>query len=135
MRIAGQPRRRRQPHLLTQERSIVLGGTDCVEEDEFHDVVRIVIGLQDTYCGDTGLLPRGRTASEVLQPRVEVGDPVFDVQDGHGPIVAIRPRKHELATRPLPQYIQTPNILAGPSPACDSTGRREEWLTGIATTR
>jgi hypothetical protein len=28
------------------------------------------------------LLPRGRAAGEVLQPRVEVGDPVFDVQDG-----------------------------------------------------
>jgi len=33
------------------------------------------------------LLPGGRAAGEVLQPRIEVGDPVFDVQDGHGPVL------------------------------------------------
>ena len=135
MRIAGQPRPRRQPHVLTHECLIVLGGTHCVEGDEFHDVVRIVISLQYTYRGDTGLLPRGRTASEVLQPRVEVGDPVFDVQEGHGPIVAIRPQKRELATRLLPQYIRTGELPRRSIAACDNAGRREEWLTGTAATR
>ena len=119
MRIAGQPRRRRQPHLLTHECLIVLGGTDCVEENEFHDVVRIVIGLQDIYSADTGLLPRGRTASEVLQPRVEVGDPVFDVQDGHGPIVAIRPRKHEPTSRDSVTSGRMPSLDAVPGGRSD----------------
>jgi len=60
---------------------------DCVEEDKFHDVLRIVLSLKDVHRGNAMLLSRGRAAGEVLQPRVEVGDPVFDVQDGHGPVL------------------------------------------------
>ena len=46
-------------------------------------MLRIVLGLKDAYLGDASLLPRGRAAGEALQPRVEVADPVFDVQYEH----------------------------------------------------
>ncbi len=68
----------------TQERPVIVCGVGCVEEQKFHDVLRIVVGLKDVYLGDAGLLPRGRAAGEVPQPRAKVGDLVFDVQDRHG---------------------------------------------------
>ena len=86
-RIASQPRRR-WPHLLAQEGPEIVGGIVCVEEEIFHDVVRIVLGLKNLYRGDASLLPHGRAAGEVLQPRAEVGDPVFDAQDAHWQSVA-----------------------------------------------
>ena len=62
-------------------------GVGCVEKEKFHDVLRIVLGLKDAYLSDASLLPRGHTAGEALKPRAEVGDLVFDVQDGHAPSV------------------------------------------------
>ena len=55
-------------------------------------MLRIVLGLEDVYRGDASLLPRGRAAGEVLQPRVEVGDPVLDVQHDHGPVLDMAAR-------------------------------------------
>ena len=51
-------------------------------------MLRVVLGLKDVYLGDAMLLPRGRAAGEVPQPRVEVADPMLDVQDGHRQSVA-----------------------------------------------
>ena len=60
MRIAGQPRRRGCPHLLAHERPVIVCGVGCVEQEKFHDVLRIFLGLKDVNLGDASLLPRVR---------------------------------------------------------------------------
>ena len=69
--------------MFAQKRSVFVCVVGCVEEDKFHDVLRIVLGLKDVHLGNAMLLTCGRAAVEVPQPRVDVGDPVLDVQDGH----------------------------------------------------
>ncbi|HWS94069.1 MAG TPA: hypothetical protein VN306_16735, partial [Mycobacterium sp.] len=74
-------------HLFAHELPAFVCALGCVEEEKFHDVLRVVLGLEDVSRSYASLLPRGRAAGEVQQPRVEVGNPVLDVQDGHGPVL------------------------------------------------
>lgn len=64
-------------------------------------MLRIVLGLKDVDLGDASLLPSGRTAGEVPQPRAEIGDLVFDVQDRHRQSVAY---VNDRAGLPCPRY-------------------------------
>ena len=104
MRLAAHPshRPRRCPHLLAQERPEILGGLGCVEEENDHDVVRIVIGLKDVCRLDASLLPRGRVPGVRAQPRFEVGDVVSE----ESPVsLRVTPRGRENGSGCLPTPI------------------------------
>lgn len=86
LRIAGQSRRKRCPHLFAHELPVFVCAVDGVEKEKFYDALRVALGLEDLYRGNPSLLARGRAAGELPQSRVEVGNPVLDLQDGHGPV-------------------------------------------------
>ena len=66
--------------MVAQERPERLRRRLC-RRREFHEL-RVFVGLKDVYLGEPACSRAGaRFASP--QPRVEVADPVVDVQDGH----------------------------------------------------
>ena len=73
----------RRPYRLAQKISEILRSRVCFECEVDNDATRSVGRTADAYFPDAGRFPLGLESIESLQPCVEVGDIVFDMQKRH----------------------------------------------------